>query len=330
MPQVFLSYASDDNAKPDEDSEGWVSYFDKCLKIELKRLDDVTLWRDLRNFTEMGPVVDLLKTQVKASQILLVVLSSHYRRNEYTRLELTQFWDAKVALGDKPGEFILPVLDRPLAADQYPPPLRGLKYIPFFEIDRETSAPLPFYQGYGRVISDKYWKAIAEVAKFIEGKLLDLQQRTAAPPKATVFLAEPGADQANNHWTIFNELESQNCRILPGEPWPVNTDDARTHLKAALKDARFSVHLLGAHAAGAGRSGLPELAALQLGLAAERQDADQDFRRLIWIPPDQASDDPKQTLVRELESGKGLRATDELVRAGIEVFKEVVRDELAA
>ena len=49
MPTVFLSYASEANTAPgDKESQGWVSFFDRCLKIELGRLRDVSLWRDAR------------------------------------------------------------------------------------------------------------------------------------------------------------------------------------------------------------------------------------------------------------------------------------------
>jgi len=40
-----------------------------------------------------------------------------------------------------------------------PPPLVGLKYIAFFDIDPSSKDVVPYYGGYCRVISDKYWES---------------------------------------------------------------------------------------------------------------------------------------------------------------------------
>ena len=124
------------------------------------------------------------------------------------------------------------------------------------------------------------------------------------------------------------ELEAQGCRVVPGEPWPNDAAAAEQHLRDALASARLSIHLLGA-TPGSDASGLTGLARLQLDLAARRGADDPAFRRLIWLPDRLVSADAAQTqLIESLERGEGLRAQDELVRAGAEGFKEIVRDEL--
>jgi hypothetical protein len=322
---VFLSYASDDNAVPDEQFKGWVSSFDNCLKLEIQHLDEVRLWRDVRDLKERGLITDELRDNVRNAAILLVVLSRHYNNKQYTEFELTEFFDSR-----KPGELatdlIIPALPRPIDPGQIPPPLQGLRYIPFFDIDPETGKVEPFYDGYGKFVSEKYWDAVREVAKLIDTRLKGLPDD---PRKATVYLAAPGLDQVTNHWKVYKELESQKCLITPIDPWPVNADKAKDHFGAGIKNAAFSVHLLGAVSNSARRADLNELTALQLDMAGARQKTDGKFRRLIWIPQDlKQPDAAQQALIKSLEDGTRLTAQDELVRGGLEMFKEIVRDEL--
>ncbi len=74
---------------------------------------------------------------------------------------------------------------------------------------------------------------------------------------------------------------------------------------------------------------MDEFAAKQLDWAATRQQQDPAFRRLIWIPPDLVDPRPEQkALIQRLENGTLLTSRDELVRDGLEAFKEVIREEL--
>ena len=325
MRTVFLSYACEDNLVPDEQSKGWVSYFDNCLKLDLEHLEDVKLWRDVRDLRERGIITDALRENVRLAAMALVVLSRHYNNKQYTEFELTEFFDSRKP--DEPAtDLIIPVLPRPLDAGQIPPPLQGLRYIPFFDVDPETGRVEPFYDGYGKFISEKYWDAIREVAKLIDIRLKGLHDE---PHKATVYLAAPGVDQVTNHWRVYKELESQKCQIAPIDPWPVNVDKAKDHFGAGIKSAAFSVHLLGAVSNSARRTDLSELTGLQLDMAGARQKTDAKFRRLIWIPQDlKQPDAAQQALIESPEDGTRLSAQDELVRGGLEMFKEIVRDEL--
>jgi hypothetical protein len=104
----------------------------------------------------------------------------------------------------------------------------------------------------------------------------------------------------------------------------------KSYLSNALAEAQFSIHLLGATPGQERRSGLTELSSVQLDLAAERQKKDDAFRRLIWIPADlKPTDIAQQKLIESLDNGSRLTERDELVRGGIESFKEIIHDELA-
>jgi hypothetical protein len=324
MPKVFLSYASEENGKPDDPvSRGWVTVFVDSFKRELR--PGLELWFDRRDFDLPGDVRDRLSTAVKTADFLLPVLSGYYSTKAYTKFELAEFVRAIAGPDRDPGDFIVPILPRPVKDDQIPTGLNGLKWVAFFDTDPTSGQVRPYFDGFGREISPKYWTAVRDVVALIE------QQIAARPPPtiATVYLAFPSMDQSENHDIVRNELFSQSCMVVPAPRWPVNASEARIFLSDALKQAQFSIHLLGASPGKERRSGLTGLSTLQLDLAAERQQRDPAFRRLIWIPLDlKPIDDAQKTLITELDNGIRLTDRDELVRGGIEAFKEVVLDEL--
>jgi hypothetical protein len=343
MPTIFLSYAHDDNLVPDGlKGRGWVSFFDDSLGIELRErgLLDVKVWRDKRDFDPMNLVTDTLDAGVASSDILLAVVSPLYVQKPYCTFELEGFVHAKNTGGQNSyRERLLLVLKRPVRDDQYPASIRGMGYIPFFEMNREKAQDEPFFKGFGTTVSQQYWDSIRDVASRLEKSLAEsadrareaekARQQAAAAPGITIYLAEPSSDLHDLHWSLRKELEVQGCRIVPADPWPDNPADAAKHLRAALASAQLSVHLLGATQGSDSASGLTGLSGLQLELAAQRADQDGNFRRLIWLSDRLESPDAAQLdLIKNLQNGVGLRAQDEFVKSGAEGFKEVLRDEL--
>jgi hypothetical protein len=250
---VFLSYAHDDNRNPRGiDSPGWVSFFDESLSLELvgRGLIDVKLWRDTRDLDEAGLVKSALEKNVQVADLFLAVLSPLYVVKEYTTFELTTFAKTRA------GEPILLVLKRPLPTESYPPAIRGMYFVPFFELNRESDEHIPFFE-YGAVDKGRYWDSIRKVARLIEkihrtkrtsprtnkaaggpastGALGGGPAQTDAASAAiastavvqpaqtsvtrnvTVFLAEPSNDMADQHWLLSKELDSGPCRVVPTE-----------------------------------------------------------------------------------------------------------------
>ena len=228
MPTVFLSYAHDDNRVPDGlKGSGWVSFFDNSLRIELdeRGMVDVKVWRDKRDFNTMDVVTNTLDAGVTSSDVFLPVVSPLYLKKQYTIFELEGFVKHKSGAGSDARRNILMVLKRPVPEDQYPQAIRGMGYIPFFEIDREKGQDEPYFKGYASTApSDKYWDAIREVAKNLQQFFAELadqeaakrrQQEAAATSGATVYLAHPSNDLSDACWSFRKELEAQGCRVVP-------------------------------------------------------------------------------------------------------------------
>jgi TIR domain-containing protein len=341
MRTIFLSYAHDDNRAPEGGNrKGWVNFFDESLDIELsERVVNARLWRDKRDFDPMGVVNDTLKTATSTSDLLLAVLSPRYVEQKYTNWELNSFVESKTTAGlNDAANRILLVLKRSLPEDKYPTPIRGMGYVPFFEVDRQSNEEKPYFDGFGNFISQQYWESIRKVASLIKTHLdgLDARSQVKANGKqaakragVTVFLAATTSDLGDHLWSVRKELESQGCRVVPDETWPSNADAARRHLQDSFAAADFSIHLLGATSGSDAASGLTDLAKLQLDLAAERAAKNPKFRRFIWLKTGMSASEPAQkALIDSLDDGTSLLAQDELIRSGLENLKEVVRDEL--
>ena len=325
MPLIFISYASEDDRKlGDSVSRGWVTAFDEALKLELR--GGLKLWRDKRDFALPGAIGENLSIEIKNSDFLLPVLSSFYGEKEYTRFEIAEFFRSLGLKALEPTDFIIPVMPRPVPEDQIPTYLSGVRWVAFFETNADGKV-VPFFEGFGREISPKYFGAIRDVVAMIEARIK--AQQGQVKPAATVYLAHPAIDQIDPHWSVSNELASKKCRVTPKTPWPANAADARSHLSKALSESQFSIHLLGATPGQERRSGLTALSAMELDFAAERQKQDKAFRRLIWMPAGlEPKDDAQRQLIQSLNEGSRLTESDEFVRGGIESFKEIVLDEL--
>lgn len=336
MQTIFLSYAHGDNDAPKgKDRQGWVTFFEETLRIELEgrglTREQVKLWRDRRDFDYMSVINDTLIAGIKEATVFLAILSPLYSERHYTKFELEEFFKEKLAAGvTNASELVLIVLKRPLPEDRYPVPIKGMAPLPFFEIDHETNDATPFFEGFGDAVDPKYWKSIRKVGDQLERRLRQLAalRQVPAQPKATIYLAVSSSDLSTAQWAVRNELESQGCRIVPGEQWPNDPAAAEQYLRKALSEAQFSIHLLGATSGSSRASGLANLSRLQLDLAAEFATSKPDFRRLIWLPDkQQPTEQAQRDLILELENGPLER--DELVRSGLEAFKEVIHAELA-
>jgi hypothetical protein len=81
MALLFISYASEDDRRPDDDpgARGWVSALDHSLKLELSA--DLKLWRDKRDLGLPGVIRDNLAEQIKNADFLLPVLSEYHSKS---------------------------------------------------------------------------------------------------------------------------------------------------------------------------------------------------------------------------------------------------------
>ena len=226
------------------------------------------------------------------------MVSPLYVKKQYTMFELDGFLKHKSGSGSDARRNILMVLKRPVPEEQYPQAIRGIGYIPFFEIDREKGQDEPYFKGYASTApSDKYWDAIREVAKNLQQFFAEMADRAAAKQRqqaASPRAARPSiwriprttsAMRAGASARSWKRRAAQSFRASRGRTIRAA---AEQHLRDALARAQLSIHLLGA-TPGTDTSGLTDLARLQLDLAAR---ARRGRRRLP--PADLAAGSPER------------------------------------
>jgi hypothetical protein len=341
--QVFLSYAHDDNAKPEDRQIGWVDYFDRSLSIDLRErgLLEVKLWRDKRDLHPMDFLDPSLTRGVGDSDIIIAIVSPLYVKRPYCLQELQEFIRNKGALGSNTGaELVLTVHKRPLKDNECPDVIRGKIGVQFYEFDQEKRQFKPFFDGFGTAVKDKYWEAIRNVGDALERSLASVTD-VAAPvapalseklSKTTIFLAQPSGDIHDAHWRVRQELMSLGCRVVPEEALASNGSEAELMVRDALGRAEFSVHLLGATPGFIPDGTNIPVVRLQFELAGQRCIEDRSFRRFIWLPPNLGATNDRYhaALMEGLDDGGLILPQDEVVRLGLQSFQDVLRDALTS
>src|SRR4051812_14078242 len=101
LSQIFLSYAHDDNSKPEDRQIGWVDYFDRSLTIDLKErgLLELKLWRDKRDLQPMDFLDPALMISIGSSDVIIAIVSPLYVKRPYCLQELQEFIRSKGASG---------------------------------------------------------------------------------------------------------------------------------------------------------------------------------------------------------------------------------------
>jgi hypothetical protein len=346
MPNdIFLSYAHLDN-QPFGSPKGWVDHFLENLKVRVAQMlgSEPVIWSDKRlqgNQYFVGEIGD----HISGSLLLTPVVTPRYVNSDWCRGELKEF--CRRAHADAPmGNYsrVFKILKTPVAEHQLPEELRGLLGFKFYEVD-ENDVPREFRPVLGEARDQRYWDKLDDLAWAIKAaleRLRDQPRATAAvlPLEKKVYLAETAPELNVQSDRIRRELQQHGYYVLPDKTLPSNLNDLEAAVREYVSRCELSIHLVGGrfeHAARFGSpSGLesrveaePPLVSIQLELAAERAQAGDGFERLIWLPPDLQTEDPRQLqFIKELKDN--ISAGTELLETSIEDLKLRVIKKLTA
>jgi hypothetical protein len=160
------------------------------------------------------------------------------------------------------------------------------------------------------------------------------QAAGAAAPSKFVYLAETTGDLAREREEVRDELRQRGYGVLPEQRLPL--DERRKieeAVRADLARAVLSVHLVGAKYGLTPEDDGRSVVRIQEELAAEREQADAAFMRLLWTPAGLMSPDGTEvTDKRQREFVGGLQnrvtARAELLQASVEELKTRVVEKL--
>jgi hypothetical protein len=332
IPQLFISYAHTDNQKIEGALLGWVDRFYEGLEMELKELGlDFNFWRDKRDLDKDGFFDDKILGAVADSRVLVAVVSPVYPKRPYCLKELQHFVENSEDGLPSSVERVIKVVKQPLEDEDarrlLPDYLDGLLDFHFYSIDRQDNRIVRYIRRDGEIANNEFWDTIFDLARTIrkhlaEGRYVDQQ----AQSETTVYLAETSSDEDASFRTVRAELMAKGVHILPSKALPLREDQAIEAIDADLRNADFSVHLLGERAGYVpeGETNTP-IVRLQMERAAMQADARTDFRRLIWGRPQmQPAEGIQRKLVEGLSDGTLLHPRDEFVRETLELFKNTL------
>jgi hypothetical protein len=313
---VFLSYRRvDDEPPPENPDGGYVRYFWGQLKWQLSQLGvpDAILWRDRGKIAPGDDWSEVIRTELNNADLFIAVLSRNYIDSVWCNEELDTMASRVLRLEDAVRQRRIFRADKHYVPDsRIPIPLKKIQAVRFYDEDKETHLENEFFWR-GKVQSDKaYFGAILELAGAIYQRLEELGVPMAPvniPPKTittavdsrVVYVAKPARDLIQEYNLITGDLTQSGYKVVPDKDtaFPEAGEEILEVVRSAIKQAEFSVHLLGERSGGRPDGLESDIVPLQLASAASQVSSKPGFYRLVWAPkvmPQRSSTDeiPKQ------------------------------------
>lgn len=335
--EIFISYAHLDNQELIEGQKGWISNFHRALEIRLGQLlgKAPKIWRDPK-LQGNDLFADILVDKVRDVAVLVSIMSPRYAKSEWTRRELTEFWNAaQTATGVhiEGRARVFKVLKTPVALDQQPPEIQQLLGYEFFKVDPETGRARELDQIFGAEAQRDFWMKVDDVAHDICRLLQKLEREaterrpTAVDPK-TIFLAVTTRDRNDDRETLRRDLQQHGHTVLPSAPLPSCLPDIEAALREDIEKCALSVHLIGKNYGVVPEESSESLIEIQNRIAAERAGRN-GFARLIWIPPSlEPADDRQRAFIERLRTATHSRTSTDLLETPLEDLCSCIRERL--
>ena len=342
---VFVSYAHIDDQALVEGQKGWIASLHRALEIRLAQLlgKEPRIWRDPK-LSGNDVFSDKLVDRVEKVALLVSVLSPRYVNSDWCTRELRTFLEASeksggLRVGEKIRVFKVVKTQIPLA--QHPPELQEVLGYDFFVVDPETGRARELSQTSGPEDSRRYWARLDDLAHDITEALALLESAGSAadgssPGKSpadggdrpTIYLAETSFDLKGERDSIKRELTGHGYRVLPDRPLPLVAPEAEAMVKEQLERCVLSVHLVGSNYGIVPEGARRSQVVLQNEYAIGRGAAG-DFTRLIWMPPDLATDDERQQrFIDSLHTDSRIQEGADILETSLEDFKSAIHKKL--
>jgi len=335
-PDVFISYAHDDDNIVLDESKGWVSQFhedfDTLLNEHLGRRPYI--WRD----SDITPNEDFEKkilNRLVKSAVFLPVLSKIFINRPYCLDELRTFVKhtgrsmATYVDGEKKRIFIVAKLE--VEHGRLPPELHGLGgSFKFYQnadqplrpalSSRESQAREAYY-----IVLNRLSKTVAELLKSMgrddpKHHNIPLPQHSGLP----VYVAETTADLEEARAALCDDLTDRGYLVLPEGELPRQLSKYTAVVRRCLERAVLSVHLVGREY-GFVPEGEKQLSNIRLQhrLALEESDKNPRFSQVVWLahPIESTADERQTDFIRYLQTDERANVLADLLEGNLERLK---------
>jgi serine/threonine protein kinase len=333
---IFISCAQLDDQPLAPGREGWVSQFQRNLKVRLEQLfGDRIKVASVPMPPGRAPADNTYFEHLPEAKTMVSVVSPPFTKSEGCQRGVSEFWKGAERSGNfwvesKPRLFKVvktPVNDRDL-----PPTLdelfAQLMAFEFYERDPETGRLREFDEAFGEEARARYYERIYDLAYEI-AHVLKYQRNAALGETAQskgkrIYLAETTSDLTATREKLQRELREQGHAVFPDRPLPLNAGQLQSAIRSYLAQCDLAIHMVGQ------RYGLvPEdtdrsVIALQNQLAAE-QSALAGLERLIWMPRNlQPVDERQAAFVRQLIEDPAAHRGADVIADTLENLKEIL------
>jgi len=319
---IFVSYSHIDNA-PMADGRGWVDVFHEHLQnfvnVHLGRR--ISVWRDKR--LHGGEIFsDEIEQQLRASAVLVSVLSPGYVNSTWCNRELLGFTDTaqkqgRLRVGNLPR--VQKVLRLPVDAKVLPELIDQFMGTNFYRFDEASQRVRDLLLDDDPRAMQIFRARVDDVAQYL-ARLIDAMANPAivpAPPRGRVFVAWCTADVAVEREMLLRELSAKGWQVLPDGPMPLDSQALRAAVEQALQGTQLAVHLLGRRYGVVPEGEDSSVVQLQCEAATAP-------RRVLWIGPDELPREARMAAWLERLRREPPPGCDLLERQSVEALKTLV------
>ena len=333
---ILISCSQLDNQPHVAGGEGWISRFQRNLKI---RLEQLTGERTQVSFCEM-PAGD---TRIEATVLeaipeantMVAVLSPPFAKSKGCTEGTEKYWQGveQKSGGTGAARSLFKVVKTPVDDETLEPQVakifQQLLGYDFFDRDPETSRIREYDETFGEEAAQRYYEKvydlayeIAEAAKARSEASTATMERTQT--SKTIFLAETTSDLKEARDNLRREFLEQGHVVFPDSGLPIEHAELEQAVKQYLGQCDVIIQPVGGRYGFVPEGGSESVIAIQNRLA--RQEADsRNVSRLIWVPRELDVEDERQrTFLDALRQEPGDNRRVELVKDSIENFKELV------
>ena len=315
-PQIFISYARDDDAAPPDlnrgEAKGFVTSLHEQLLYEFQELGQPRpkIWRDTRGISPGDQFEPLLDEAIAASSLLLVVLSRNWLTRPYCLRELEAFsrhWNKE---GDRAlRQRLVVVAKHYVDPQQRPSLLQGQEGFSFFTLDAQADPGQeheffargairdPRYQDRVRDLGSYLWRSAARLDKAVIAVPVAAAQSAKSPsPQMTGRTAIPrqtGGGHARSLWSFGGRASwPRLCGRSSQRRRKSRTMHRRPNSLIRPSPPPSSLSTSWVQKAGYAPEDAEPIVKLQLSLAGTHVPAEADgtdtwsrsFRRIVWAP----------------------------------------------